>query len=188
MSDVIEKSFVRGADIVIATFLLLVTFPLLAVGMVVAKLCFGSALFFQTRIGQNQRPFTIFKLRTMYRWVPSLPTHQLPSGATNVIGRLMRRARIDELPQLFNVLIGSMSLVGPRPCLADMHELITLRADAGLYHLKPGLTGIAQLRGVGMADAPLLVLVEQEYFKRCFPVLYFNNLFVTTTKLFTNAK
>lgn len=109
----------------------------------------GPVLFRQRRIGRHQRPFWILKFRTMKVDTPDLPTDQmlkLPSPVTR-IGAWLRRTSLDELPQLFNVLIGEMSLVGPRPALYNQDSLIALREATGIHALLPGITGWAQING-----------------------------------------
>jgi O-antigen biosynthesis protein WbqP len=123
----------------------------------------GPAIFAQTRIGQGGKPFTCYKLRTMYRDTPDVPTHQVENAALTPLGRRLRRFKLDELPQLYNVLVGDMSLVGPRPCLPMQTELIEARRRLGALAVKPGITGLAQVKGVDMSDPLRLAELDAKY-------------------------
>lgn len=111
----------------------------------------GPALFRQRRVGRNEVPFTCYKLRTMAEGTPSAGSHEVSVAFVTPLGHRLRRLKLDELPQLWNVLRGEMSLVGPRPCLPSQVELITARRNAGVYNVRPGITGPAQVKGVDMS-------------------------------------
>ncbi|RVD12515.1 sugar transferase, partial [Mesorhizobium sp. M4B.F.Ca.ET.017.02.2.1] len=96
---------------------------------------------------------------------PSLPTHEAPSQAITAVGKALRRAKIDELPQLWNVLRGEMSLVGPRPCLPTQTELVERRRALGVLSALPGITGLAQIRGIDMSDPRLCAETDAEYLR-----------------------
>ena len=136
---------------------------ILVVMLLVRRSSPGPAIFAQTRVGTEETPFTCYKLRTMYQNTGDKPSHEV--GATNVtpLGAVLRRTKLDELPQLFNVLKGELSLVGPRPCLTTQAELIEARRRAGVFACRPGITGLAQIRGVDMSDPAKLALLDQEY-------------------------
>lgn len=106
-------------------------------------------IFTQERVGINQSRFKIYKFRTMKRGMKDLPTHLLNEGSLQIInsGYFMRKFSLDELPQLFNIIIGNMTLIGPRPALHNQKDLIDLREKKGIHSLKPGLTGWAQVNG-----------------------------------------
>lgn len=125
--------------------------------------CRGWPIFVQTRLGQYERPFNLFKIRTMRKSTPSVATHEV--NANNILssGSFLRRLKIDELPQLVNVLIGTMSLVGPRPGLPEQRELTEVRRKKGVYDLVPGITGISQLKRIDMSTPELLALTDIEY-------------------------
>ena len=108
----------------------------------------GPAIFTQVRVGKGGRPFTCYKLRTMYSGTANLPTHQVEASSVTALGEYLRRFKIDELPQLCNVLIGDMSLVGPRPCLPSQVELVEARRRLGVLKVRPGITGLAQINGL----------------------------------------
>ena len=123
----------------------------------------GKPIFAQVRVGKNGRPFTCYKLRTMYSGTANLPTHQVQASAVTPLGEYLRRFKVDELPQLWNVLIGDMSLVGPRPCLPSQTELVDARARLGVFEVRPGITGLAQVNGVDMSDPNRLAEIDARY-------------------------
>lgn len=111
----------------------------------------GPAVFRQIRVGRNEAPFVCYKLRTMAQGTVSVGTHEVAASSVTKLGRRLRRLKIDELPQLWNVLRGDMSLVGPRPCLPSQVELIEARRALGVYAVRPGVTGPAQVKGLDMS-------------------------------------
>jgi len=123
----------------------------------------GPAIFRQTRVGKNEREFTCYKLRTMRTETAELPTHQMTASAVTPIGRHLRRLKLDELPQLWNVLRGEMSFVGPRPCLPTQVELVMARRRLGLAGLMPGITGVSQIAGIDMSDPERLAASDARY-------------------------
>jgi O-antigen biosynthesis protein WbqP len=125
----------------------------------------GPAFFPQERVGRQERTFRCRKLRTMRQGTSSLPTHEVGAQAITSAGRVLRRLKIDELPQLWNVLVGEMSLVGPRPCLPMQQELIARRRELGVHALRPGITGLAQLRGIDMSDPAKCAAADAEYLR-----------------------
>ncbi len=121
----------------------------------------GSPLFFQPRVGKNQEPFTLTKFRTMAITTGSVGTHLIDAASITKLGRFLRKAKLDEMPQLFNVLIGHMSLVGPRPCLLNQKELVEERAKRGVFGVRPGITGLAQINEVDMSTPRKLARYDQ---------------------------
>jgi O-antigen biosynthesis protein WbqP len=99
----------------------------------------------------------------MYSGTANVPTHQVEASAVTPFGELLRRFKIDELPQLWNVLVGDMSLVGPRPCLPSQIELVDARRRLGVFDVRPGVTGLAQVSGVDMSDANRLAEIDARY-------------------------
>ena len=147
----------RAVDIFLAVLVAPVAVPLVcALALVIRLESRGPAIFSQVRIGRHGRPFLCRKLRTMYADTPSAPTHELDARAVTPSGRVLRRWKLDELPQLWNVIRGEMSLVGPRPCLPVQEELIDRRSRLGVLALRPGLTGLAQVRGIDMSKSRAL--------------------------------
>ncbi len=123
----------------------------------------GPAIFTQKRVGRDQKIFTCYKLRTMAFGTKDLPSHQVSGGAITSIGRILRKTKLDELPQLYNIICGEMSFVGPRPCLPSQADLISERAARGLFTLRPGVTGLAQINNVDMSTPGKLATIDAEY-------------------------
>lgn len=146
-----NKIMKRIFDIIISLLGLAVVFPIMIVIFLLVKASSkGPAIFKQKRVGINNKHFNILKFRTMYVDAPSeVPTDKLPNtnGMITPIGRFLRKTSLDELPQLVNVLVGDMSLVGPRPALWNQYQLIELRNNNGSSRIRPGITGLAQISG-----------------------------------------
>ena len=156
----------RAFDLVVAAVLLPLTSPVILLAMLAIRLSSaGPALFSQPRVGQNGALFRCHKLRTMLVGTPSLPSHQAPANSVTSVGAVLRKFKIDELPQLWNVLKGEMSLVGPRPCLPTQTELIDRRRQLGVLAALPGITGLAQMKGIDMSDPKLCAETDAEYLK-----------------------
>jgi lipopolysaccharide/colanic/teichoic acid biosynthesis glycosyltransferase len=132
-----------------------------------------SPFFFQTRVGQGQRPFTLVKFRTMRVGTASVATHLADPHSVSRWGGFLRRTKLDELPQLWNVMWGQMSLVGPRPCLFNQQELIAEREALGVFKVKPGVTGLAQVQGVDMSTPKRLATIDAEMIQQMSLRLYF---------------
>jgi lipopolysaccharide/colanic/teichoic acid biosynthesis glycosyltransferase len=126
----------------------------------------GPGLFVQTRVGKDGRTFRMLKLRTMKVDTRNLPSHLVASSSLTRLGKTLRRLKLDELPQIWNVLIGDMSFVGPRPCLPTQFELIEERDVRGLLAFRPGITGPGQVMGVDMSQPVRLAEVEAAYFRQ----------------------
>jgi O-antigen biosynthesis protein WbqP len=159
----------RALDVAGALAGLLLASPVLLVTAIAIRLDSpGPALFRQRRIGRFSRPFTIVKFRTMQVGTPDLASHLMGPGSSRLtrLGGFLRRSSIDELPQLWNVLAGDMSLVGPRPALHNQDDLIALRREAGVDALRPGLTGWAQIHGRDELTVPEKVGFDRGYLER----------------------
>ncbi|WP_422126387.1 sugar transferase [Thioalkalivibrio sulfidiphilus] len=152
---------IRFLDIVFSLFGLIIGFPLLVLLWVIGLFDTGSPLFRQERVGRQQKPFTLVKFRTMKPGTASVATHLADGSAVTPFGRLLRQTKLDELPQLWNVLKGEMSLVGPRPCLLNQTELIEARARLGVFHARPGITGLAQIHGIDMSTPEKLAQTDK---------------------------
>ena len=141
----------RFLDIFFSVILIIFLLPLmLIISLAIVLETRGGAIFKQNRMGKNGKIFVCYKFRTMKRDAPhSIPAKELadPDKYVTAIGKLLRRSSLDELPQLFNVLKGDMSIVGPRPLICEEKEIHNLRKSAGIYALRPGLTGLAQING-----------------------------------------
>lgn len=160
----------RAVDLAVCLALVPVAVPVCLAAMVAIRLeSDGSPLFVQRRVGRHQRIFNLLKLRTMGRNAGDHPSHEVDSMQITRVGAFLRRTKIDELPQLWNVLTGAMSLVGPRPCLPSQGVLIAERERRGLYAFAPGVTGPAQILGIDMSDPVLLAETEAGYFHDATP-------------------
>ena len=148
--------------------LILLSLPMLAIGLAVRLESPGLALHWSKRIGRNNRIFLMPKFRTMRIGAPDVATHLLadPAAWVTPLGRTMRRTSLDELPQLWSVLKGDMSLVGPRPALFNQDDLVALRTQAGVDALRPGLTGWAQINGRDELPISEKVKLDREYVER----------------------
>lgn len=157
----------RLFDFVLATLGLVTALPLMILIAVTIRLTSqGPALFKQMRVGRHGQPFQILKFRTMAIDTPERATHEVPTSYVTDVGRLLRRTKLDELPQLLNVALGHMSLVGPRPCLPSQRALIEARARRGVAGVRPGITGLAQVLGVDMSRPEVLANLDGAYARR----------------------
>lgn len=161
----------RGIDIALCLLALPIAVPLCLLLLLIIRFeSAGSPLFVQTRLGRGERPFRMLKLRTMARGTGDLPSHEVGEHRITRLGRLIRTLKLDELPQLLNVLLGSMSLVGPRPCLPSQTQLIAERKARRIFEFRPGITGPAQLLGVDMSEPARLAQIEERYYLRATPL------------------
>ena len=139
----------------------------------------GSPVFKQERVGKNKKPFTLYKFRTMNVKAQSVATHLANTAEITKFGSFLRKSKLDELPQLFNVLFGDMSLVGPRPNLFNQTELIEERDSRGVYNVVPGITGLAQINEIDMSTPKELAIKDAEMIKSLTIVDYFKYIFAT---------
>lgn len=123
----------------------------------------GPGIFCQIRVGRHGAPFTCLKLRTMHWGTTDAPSHETAKSAVTPLGAALRHYKLDELPQVWNVIKGDMSFVGPRPCLPSQTELIEARRRRGVLALRPGITGPAQVRGIDMSEPERLAETDAEY-------------------------
>ena len=159
----------RAIDIAGALAGLVLGSPLLVFLLVAVPLeSKGRALHWSRRVGRDNVEFRMPKFRTMRVGAPNVATHLLsdPDQWITPLGRFLRRTSLDELPQLWSVLIGDMSLVGPRPALFNQDDLVALRTAAGVHRLRPGLTGWAQINGRDELPIPQKVALDLEYLQR----------------------
>ena len=164
-----ESPLKRIFDCVSASILLVGLAPLFALVAIAIKLTSkGSILFWSDRVGRNNELFRMPKFRTMRMDTPQLATHLLsdPSAYLTPIGRFLRKTSLDELSQLFSVLAGHLSLVGPRPALFNQKDLVDLRTQRGVHRLMPGITGWAQVNGRDELSIPMKVDFDDEYLRR----------------------
>jgi lipopolysaccharide/colanic/teichoic acid biosynthesis glycosyltransferase len=148
------------------------------------RLYTGSPLFIQNRVGLNLKNFNLIKFRTMKLRTPSSGTHLINRSNVTYFGYFLRKFKLDELPQLLNVLMGHMSLVGPRPCLPNQKRLIFERKKRGIYKVKPGITGLAQVSGINMSRPLLLAKTDLKMIKQMNLFYYFYYIFKTVLLIF----
>ena len=154
----------RLLDLALALLLLPFAVVILALAAIAVRLDSpGPAFFRQQRVGRDRRPFTLLKLRTMRAGTRDAASHEVGAAQVTRIGGFLRRSKIDELPQIFSVLRGDMSFVGPRPCLPVQEELVAERDRRGVYAVRPGITGPAQLAGVDMSTPVKLAEIDAGY-------------------------
>lgn len=172
---------IRLFDIFFASTGLIFGSPLLLILTIVGWFDTRSPLFHQTRVGRNQLPFTLVKFRTMRVGTASVATHLANASAITPFGNFLRRTKLDELPQLWNVLKGEMSLVGPRPCLPTQTELINARQALHVFAARPGITGLAQVQGIDMSTPDKLAQVDAEMLSNLTLNKYFSYIVQTVT-------
>jgi O-antigen biosynthesis protein WbqP len=169
----------RLFDIIFSMLGLLFGVPLFVVIFLIGLFDTGGPLFFQARVGRNQKPFILVKFRTMRLGTESIASHLADASAVTRWGGLLRRTKLDELPQFWNVLIGDMSLVGPRPCLFSQTELIAERDSRGVFLVRPGITGLAQINNIDMSTPTLLAQTDALMVDGITNTLYFKYIFMT---------
>lgn len=172
---------IRLFDILLALTGLVVGLPLLLLLVAVGLFDTGSPIFRQERVGRNKKPFTLVKFRTMSKETLSVASHLASPAAITPFGRFLRRTKLDELPQLWNVLKGEMSLVGPRPCLFNQEELIEEREKRGVLAARPGITGLAQVNDIDMSTPELLAETDQKMLENLTVLAYFKYILMTVT-------
>jgi len=169
----------RIFDFTFALLGLIFAFPVLLVIYVLGLFDTGSPLFRQERVGRHQKPFVLVKFRTMKIDTASVASHLASSASITRMGAFLRKTKLDELPQLWNVLKGEMSLVGPRPGLFNQQELTTERAQRGVFDVRPGITGLAQLSDIDMSTPKLLAETDQRMIRELTLAHYFKYILMT---------
>lgn len=160
----------RSLDLAIAIPLAIASLPFCLIALLAVRLeTAGAPLLAQVRVGRNRQPFRMYKIRTMYQGTPTVASHEAGAVRITPLGAVLRKLKIDELPQLLNVIQGTMTLVGPRPCLPSQLELIEERERLGVLALSPGITGPGQLLGVDMSTPRRLAQIEADYFSAATP-------------------
>ena len=143
---------------------LMVILPYLVIASILICLEDGFPVFFkQKRIGLNKKIFTIYKIRTLKRNSPQVGTHEIEDHYKLTVGRIVRTLKLDEFPQLFNVIRGDLNLIGPRPGLESQLALEEARMVQGVFETKPGITGLAQVLGYDMSTPEMLAKVDKLY-------------------------
>lgn len=172
---------IRVFDVFFSFLGLTIGFPILFLIFIFGLFDTGSPLFMQRRVGRYQKPFILVKFRTMNVDTISVASHLAPAGSITRLGRFLRRTKLDELPQLWNVLLGDMSLVGPRPGLFNQHELINERAALRVFDVRPGITGLAQVRDIDMSTPLLLAKTDRKMINSMSIARYFKYILMTIT-------
>ena len=144
---------------------ILLALPMLLMALLIRATSSGPALYWSERVGRHNKLFSMPKFRTMHVNTPAVATHLLVDAPSHLtpIGGFLRRSSLDELPQLWSILKGDMSFVGPRPALFNQHDLVALRTERGVHVLVPGLTGWAQINGRDELPIPQKVALDAEY-------------------------
>ena len=169
----------RIFDILFSFFGLLILSPIVLVLLIIGLFDTGSPLFRQERVGVNQEPFNLLKFRSMHVNTQAVATHLVQVSAITKWGSFLRKSKLDELPQLFNVLMGDMSFVGPRPNLFNQLELIEERAKRGVYSIRPGITGLAQIQKIDMSTPQRLAETDAMMIDHLNVWYYFKYIFLT---------
>ncbi|WP_273150244.1 sugar transferase [Methylophaga thiooxydans] len=153
---------IRLFDIFFSILGMTLSLPLLFLIVILGFIDTGSPVFRQQRVGRYQQPFTLLKFRTMKVNTADVASHLANKSSITRLGQFLRRSKLDELPQLWNVLKGEMSLVGPRPCLYSQNELIDEREKRGVFNVRPGITGLAQVSDIDMSTPVLLAETDEK--------------------------
>ncbi|WP_249555175.1 sugar transferase [Shewanella sp. 8A] len=172
---------IRLIDFLAAFFGLLLLWPILFIVTIIGLFDTGSPIFIQTRVGKHKKPFKLIKFRTMSKDTVSVASHLASNAAITKFGGFLRKTKIDELPQLINVLKGEMSLVGPRPNLFNQEELIAERDALGVYNVLPGVTGLAQVQNIDMSTPKLLAQTDKQMIDTLTLGRYFKYILMTAT-------
>jgi O-antigen biosynthesis protein WbqP len=176
----------RLFDLILVIFaLIFLILPILIIWLLVRLTSSGPAIYWSHRIGINNKIFKMPKFRTMYLSAPVVATHLLknPSRYLTPIGSFLRKASLDEIPQLWCIFLGRMSFVGPRPALFNQYDLIKLRTSKGVHHLMPGLTGWAQVNGRNDLSISKKVRFDVEYLKKKSFIFDLKILYLTFIKI-----
>ena len=169
----------RACDVFFSVAVLLFGFPILLILFIFGLFDTGSPIYRQVRLGRYQQKFVLLKFRTMKVSTISVPSHLVDPNSVTKLGYFMRRTKLDELPQLWNVLLGDMSLVGPRPGLCNHQELSDARKKYGVFDVLPGITGLAQVSKIDMSTPELLAMTDNKMIRNLTLRTYFKYIFMT---------
>lgn len=169
----------RIFDIILSFLGLLILSPLFLLLLIIGLFDSGSPLFHQVRVGTSMKPFNLLKFRSMHVNTQEVATHLVHVSAITKWGSILRKTKLDELPQLFNVLMGDMSFVGPRPNLFNQLKLIEERSKRGVYSIRPGITGLAQINKIDMSTPELLAETDAIMVNHLNVSYYFKYIFFT---------
>jgi lipopolysaccharide/colanic/teichoic acid biosynthesis glycosyltransferase len=172
---------IRLLDFLAAFLGLLILWPILLIVVIIGLFDTGSPIFIQERVGRNKKAFKLIKFRTMSVETESVASHLASNTSITKLGAFLRKTKIDELPQLINVIKGEMSLVGPRPNLFNQEELIKERDAQGVYEVLPGITGLAQVHNIDMSTPELLAKTDKKMIDTITLKNYFKYILMTAT-------
>lgn len=172
---------IRSLDLILSFCGLLLGFPILVLLTIIGYFDTGSPIFVQERVGRNKKPFNLIKFRTMSVGTASVASHLASTASITKFGNFLRKTKLDELPQLWNVFKGEMSLVGPRPNLFNQEELIQERDRRGVYNVRPGITGLAQINDIDMSKPELLAKTDAKMISTLAFLDYFKYIIKTVT-------
>ena len=170
---------IRLFDFTFSFIGLLLLSPIFIILSIIGYFDTGSPIFLQERVGLNKRAFKLMKFRSMHINTQSVATHLASASSITPFGNFLRKSKLDELPQLINVLKGDMSLVGPRPNLFNQTELIHERDSRGVYNIRPGITGLAQINKIDMSTPKLLAETDAKMASNFTLYKYFYYIIVT---------
>ena len=170
---------IRVLDFLFAAIGLVFGSPILLLLILIGLFDTGSPIFRQQRLGHNKKPFTLIKFRTMRVDTASVATHLANASAITTFGHFLRRTKLDELPQLWNVLKGEMSLVGPRPGLPNQLELTAAREEHGVFKVRPGITGLSQINEIDMSTPEKLAESDAQMIANMSVTNYFKYIIMT---------
>jgi O-antigen biosynthesis protein WbqP len=169
----------RFFDVLFSLMGLILLSPVFLIIICIGFFDTGSPIFRQKRLGTKMHSFYLLKFRSMDVKAPSLATHLASANSITSFGSFLRKSKLDELPQLWNVLVGDMSLVGPRPNLFNQEELIQERDSRGVYSVRPGITGLAQINKIDMSTPQLLAETDAKMIQELNTLGYFKYIFFT---------
>ncbi len=169
----------RLFDIILSFSGVVLLLPVFIILFIIGYFDTGSPIFRQERVGKGKQPFRLMKFRSMHVNALSVPTHLANASSITPFGSVLRKSKLDELPQFWNVLVGDMSLVGPRPNLFNQVELIYERDSRGVYSVRPGITGLAQINKIDMSTPQLLAETDAKMIKELNTFSYFKYIFLT---------
>lgn len=170
---------IRFFDIFFSCIGILILSPILLGLIIFGYFDTGSPIIRQQRIGKGKKSFHLMKFRSMHLNTPSVATHLASASSITRYGSFLRRSKLDELPQLCNVLVGDMSVVGPRPNLFNQQDLIEKRDSRGVYSVRPGITGLAQINNIDMSTPQLLAETDAKMIQELNVLVYFKYIFLT---------
>lgn len=170
---------IRFFDFLFSLLGLLIFLPIIILLLFIGIFENSSPIFKQVRVGNHQKLFFLYKFRTMKKETKSKATHLIDHSTISPYGNFLRKNKLDEIPQLFNVILGDMSFVGPRPCLTNQKKLIIERKKRGVFKVKPGITGLAQVSGITMKKPKLLAKIDSKMIKKMNLYNYFYYIFKT---------